>query len=112
MINFSETLEAVERQQDLLRSVSDIAVAVDKSLESIKNFRLMLEHSHQKQFQSANQALQYIDTVLLPQLTVIHDSLKTSTQAPLQKLSQARAHNERLVNQLRMFSDGAPDLLP
>jgi hypothetical protein len=112
MISFGETINAVERQQELLRSVSDIAVAVDKSLEGIRNFKLMLEHSHQKQFQTVNEALQYIDNVLSPQLTAIHDSLQTSTKAPLQKLSQARAQNERLVNQLRLFSDGAPDFLP
>lgn len=112
MISFSETLDAVERQQDLLRSVSEIAVAIDKALEGLRNFRMMLEHSHQKNFQSTTEALQYTDQVLLPQLTVIHDSLGTSTQSALKKLSEARAHNERLVNQLRLFSDGAPDLLP
>lgn len=112
MISFTETLEAVERQQTLLQSVSDIAVAVEKSLESLKNLRLMLEHSHQKKFESVTEALEYTDTVLLPQLTIIHDSLQASTQNPVQKLYEARAHNKRLVNQLRLFSDGAPDLLP
>lgn len=112
MISFTETLEAVERQQDFLRSVSDIAVAIEKSLEGLRNFQLMLEHAHQKKFQSVTEALQYNDNVLLPQLKAIHDSLQTSTQDPLHKLSQARSHNERLVIQLRQFSEGAPDLLP
>lgn len=112
MISFSETLDAVERQQDLLRSVSDIAVAIQKTLEGLGNFHLMLEHAHQKQFETVAEALQYNDNVLMPQLTALHDSLQTSTRDPLSKLAQARSHNERLVNQLRLFSDGAPDLLP
>jgi hypothetical protein len=112
MISFRETLDAVERQFELLRAVSDVAVALDKALEGLRNFRLMLEHSHEKQFESVDSALEYIDKVLIPQLISLHDGLQTSIKPPLQKLSQARAQSERLVTQLRTFSEGAPDLLP
>lgn len=112
MISFRETLVAVERQFELLRSVSEVAIAIDKTLEGLKHFRLMLEHSHQKKFQTVEEALDYVDKVLIQQLNSIHDSLQTSMKPPLQKLSQARAHSERLMTQLRIFSEGAPDLLP
>ena len=112
MISFTETLEAVERQSELLRSVSEVRLAVENTLESLRDFRLMLEHSHQKAFQSTEEVLQYIDQVLISQLNSIHDSLHTSMGTSLGKLTQAGAHTERLVAKLRIFADGAPDLLP
>jgi hypothetical protein len=80
MISFSETLEAVERQSELLRSGSEVRPAVEKTLDSLWDYRLMLEHSHQKAFQSTEEVLQYIDQVLIARLDSIHDSLQTTKE--------------------------------
>ena len=112
MISFTEMLEAVERQSEMLRSVSEVRLAIEQTLEGLRDYRLLLEHCHEKQFQSIDEALNYVDRVLMPQLSSIHDSLETSMQTSLQKLDQASAHTKRLVTKLRTFADGAPDLLP
>ena len=112
MISFTETLEAVERQSDYLRSVSEVRLAIEKTLEGLRDYRLLLNHCHQKDFQSTEEALEYVDRVLVPQLNSIHDRLQTSMQTSMEKLTKASAHTERLVAKLRIFADGAPDLLP
>ena len=107
-------LRSLEQDSDLRIVNLDLLTYAGNldTLESLRDYRLMLEHSHQKSFQSPEEVLQYIDQVLISQLNSIHDRLQTSMDTSLGKLTQAGAHTERLVAKLRIFADGAPDLLP
>jgi len=106
MLSFPESLDALERiieQMKSLRALKANLIAVEEDLEG---FQKLLEYSHEKDFQSVDEALSYIDTVLVPELRGMADTLKAGTDEPLQRMKLAREQLERLVLRMRMVVDG------
>jgi molecular chaperone GrpE (heat shock protein) len=112
MITFHETVDIAERLADFLKSASELDIALKDAIEDLASFLSMMEFSHEKNFRDAEEALQYIDKVLIPQLLGIRDSLEAGTEAHLKRLNTASDLAERLKVRLQMLQDGAvSDLL-
>jgi hypothetical protein len=112
MITFHETVDIAERLADFLKSASELDTALKDAIEDLAGFLSMMEFSHEKGFVDAEEALQYIDKVLIPQLLGIRDSLEAGTEAHLKRLNTASDLAERLKVRLQMLRDGAAsDLL-
>jgi phage shock protein A len=112
MITFHETVDIAERLAEFLRSASELDTALKDAIEDLAGFLSMMEFSHEKGFKDAEEALQYIDNVLIPQLLGIRDSLEAGTEAHLKRLTTASDLAERLKVRLQMLRDGAAsDLL-
>jgi hypothetical protein len=112
MISFPETLSAVERLSDLLKSATDLELAVKDTYVAMDSYISMCEFSHTKQFKDAKSVISYIDNVLIPQLLGIRDSLEAGTEEHLKRLKVAGDQAERLMLRLQMLVNGsAGDLL-
>ena len=112
MITFHETVDIAERLADFLKSASELDTALKDATEDLAGFLSMMEFSHEKGFEDAEEALQYIDNVLIPQLLGIRDSLEAGTEAHLKRLNTASDLAERLKVRLQMLRDGSvSDLL-
>jgi hypothetical protein len=106
MLSFPESLDALERIIEQMKSLRALKANLTAVEDDLEGFRKLLEYSHQKDFQSVDEALAYIDTVLIPELRGMSDTLKAGTDEPLQKLKVAREQLERLVLRMRMVVDG------
>jgi hypothetical protein len=109
MISFQETLDGLVRLADLLKSAEEIETALGDGLEDMDDLLSMMAFSHQKDLESVEQALTYIDQVLIPRLRGIRDSLTTSTDEHLNRLRIASESAERLAVRLQMLGDGGVD---
>ncbi|NIS79797.1 MAG: hypothetical protein GTO14_06235 [Anaerolineales bacterium] len=105
MITFPETIDAAERLAELLKSASDLGAALRGVGKDLEEFENMLAYSHQKQFENVEEALSYIDKVLVPQILRIRDSLHSGSEGPLKRLNIASEQAERLAVRLRMMTD-------
>ncbi len=113
MLTFPETLDALERVREQLKSVAELEAAVTAVAEDLAEYVSLLRYSHDKDFQSAEEALKYIDSVLIPQMRGIRDTLGTGTDEPLKKLNAAHEQMDRLVLRMQMVINGDVDgLLP
>jgi hypothetical protein len=113
MLTFPETLDALERVREQLKSVAELEAAVEAVAEDLAEYVTLLRYSHDKDFNSASDALKFIDSVLIPQMRGIRDTLGTGTEEPLKKLKTAHEQMERLVLRMQMVIDGDVDgLLP
>ena len=113
MLTFPETLDALERVRDQLKSVSELEAAVEAVAEDLAEYVTLLRYSHDKNFESADEALKYIDSVLIPQMRGIRDTLRTGTDDSLKKLKVAHEQMDRLVLRMQMVINGDVDgLLP
>ncbi len=112
MITFDQTLDSVVRIHELLKSQDKIGILIASTSANLSDFRTMLRYTHQKDFQTVDEALRYIDEVLLPQLKGIIDALESGTEEHLQRLGAARDHAERLMVSLEMVTDGGSGDLP
>lgn len=113
MLTFPETLDALERMREQLKSVAELEAAVQSVAEDLAEYVTLLRYSHDKEFESADEALKYIDHVLIPQMRGIRDTLGTGTDEPLKKLKAAHEQLERLVLRLQMVINGDVDgLIP
>lgn len=106
MITFPETVNIVERLAEMLKSASELEVAIKDTTNDLASFLTMLEFSHTKEFESAEDALQYTDTVLIPQILGIRDSLTAGTAEHLKRLNTARDLADRVIVRLRMLDNG------
>jgi hypothetical protein len=107
MITFHETVDIVGRLAEMLKSASELEVAINDTTTDLASFLTMLEFSHTKDFKGAEDALQYIDTVLIPQILGIRDSLTAGTNEHLKRLNTARDLTERVIVRLRMLDNGS-----
>jgi hypothetical protein len=82
MISFHETVESLERVNDLLKSAAEVRSAVSHTLELLADFTAMLEYSHTKEFKDTGEALDYVDKVLVPRVSRIRDAL-ARRQSPI-----------------------------
>ncbi len=112
MITFDQTLEAVVRIHDLLKSSQKIEVLISSASANLTSFQSMMGYPHEKDFQSVQEVLDYIDEVLMPQLDGIVDALQSGTEEHLKRLVAARDHTERLMVSLEMVTDVASGELP
>jgi hypothetical protein len=109
MITFDQTLESVQRIYEHLKSVSEIEGQLNHVRANLKNLSEMLEYAHQKDFSNTQEALAYIDTVLLPQLEGIMTALESGTQDHLKRLSAANEHTHRLLASLELVTGQTGD---
>ena len=111
MITFDQTLDAVERINEHLKSVDEVDSQIDHVRANLADFAIMLEYAHKKEFKSTEEALRYIDKVLLPRLQGIITALESGTQEPLKRLSAATEHAKRLVASLELVTGGSGNTL-
>ena len=109
MITFDQTLDAVERINDLLKSAEEAEGQVVFTLSNLYDFASMLKFAHRKQFQSAQEALDF-DNVLNPRLSGIISALESGTESHFKRLNVASEHTRRLMLNLQMVTGvGKPD---
>jgi uncharacterized protein YpiB (UPF0302 family) len=107
MITFQETVDAIERLAELLKSAAEAQSTVEHAVANMAAFRSMLEYSHVKEFQDVDEALSYIDHVLVPQLNGILDALESGTEPHFKRLEMASDHAKRLAVRLQMLTDSS-----
>ncbi len=113
MLTFPETLDALERVREQLKAVAELEAAITAVAEDLAEYVTLLRYSHDKDFESAEDALKYIDSVLIPQMRGIRDTLGTGTDEQLKKLNAAHEQMDRLVLRMQMVINGDVDgLLP
>ncbi len=113
MITFHETVDSVERLNELLKATTDARSAVEHCLKYLESFAGMLEYAHSRELKSPAEALEYIDKVLLPQLNRIRDALASESEPPLKRLDAARDLTTRLLLRLQMLAEPPGDsILP
>jgi hypothetical protein len=106
MITFPETLDALERISENMRSVSEVETAIGDTVDNLNEYITLLEFSHEKDFKDPQEALDYIDHVLIPQLRTIIAALQAGHEEPSKRLRLASEQTNRLVMSLRMVVDG------
>lgn len=109
MISFQETLDGIERLSEMLKSADEIDTAVNDGLDDMDDLLDMMAFSHEKELESVQQALAYIDQVLIPRLRGIRDSLDSSTEEHLKRLRIASESAERLAVRLQILREGDVD---
>jgi hypothetical protein len=113
MITFPEAVDVLERVSELLKAVREVEATVEGTVDELDSVLAVLGFAHNKEFQNVDDALQYLDNVVQPQMVGVRDSLKMGTDDPLARLKQAREQMDRLVLRMRMVVDGdVGDLLP
>jgi hypothetical protein len=106
MITFPETLDALERLSENMRSISELETAIGDTVNDLNEYISLLEFSHEKDFKDPQEALDYIDHVLIPQLRTIIAALQAGQEEPVKKLRIASEQTDRLVMRLRMVVEG------
>lgn len=106
MISFRETVDSIERLHELLKSVAEMRSGVEHAQDYLADFAGMLRFAHRKEFQSPEEALEYIDKVLLPRLETIREALASQSDPTLERLHQAQDLTQRLLLRLQMLSEG------
>lgn len=106
MITFQEMLDGVQRVAEMLKVAEELQTALEDGLEGMDDLVSMMAYSHEKEFQTVEMALNYIDQVLMPQLRGLRDSLAASTEDQLRHLLIASESAERLAVRLQMLGEG------
>ena len=113
MITFPEAVDVLERATELLKAVREVEATVEGTIDELDSVLAVLGFAHNKEFQTIDDALQYLDNVVQPQMVGVRDSLKMGTTEQLARLKQAREQIDRLALRMRMVVDGnVGDLLP
>jgi hypothetical protein len=113
MITFPEAVDVLERVSELLKAVREVEATVEGTVDELDSVLAVLGFAHNKEFQNVDDALQYLDKVVQPQMVGVRDSLKMGTDDQLARLKLAREQMDRLVLRMRMVVDGdVGDLLP
>jgi len=109
MITFDQTLDSVERILEHLKSVGELENMIDHLQDNLNDFSGMLEFAHQREFKSTEEALEYIDKILLPRLQGIIDAQESGTTGPMRRLTAAMEHTQRLLANLELVTGDAAD---
>jgi DNA integrity scanning protein DisA with diadenylate cyclase activity len=113
MISFPEALDILEQVSELLKAVRQVEATVEGTVDELDSVLAVLGYAHNKDFQTIEDALKYLDKVVQPQMVGVRDSLKMGTDEHLNRLKQAREQMERLVLRMRMVvDDDAGDFFP
>lgn len=110
MITFDQTLESVQRIFEHLKSVEEVDNQLDSVRGNLQDFAEMLSYAHKRDFASAEEALSYIDKVLLPQLQGIITALESGTGPQLKRLAAASDLSRRLVANLELVTGASDDI--
>lgn len=110
MITFDQTLESVQRIFEHLKSVEEVDNQLDSVRDNLQDFAEMLAYAHQRDFATADDALNYIDKVLVPQLQGIITALESGTGSHLKRLSAASDLSRRLVANLELVTGASDDI--
>lgn len=109
MITFDQTLDAVERIYDHLKSVAAIESQLEHGRANLQDFAKMLDYAHQREFKSTEELLTYIDKVLIPQLQGIITAFESGTEPHIKKLTDATEHTKRLLANLQLVTGSSSD---
>ncbi len=109
MITFDQTLDSVERILEHLKSVAELDRMIEHVKDNLDDFSHMLEYAHQREFKSTDEALEYIDKILLPRLQGIVDALESGTTDPMRRLTAATEHTQRLLANLELVTGESAD---
>lgn len=109
MITFDQTLDSVERILEQLKSVAELDSMINHVKENLDDFSDMLEYAHQREFANTEEALEYIDKILLPRLQGIIDALESGTADPMRQLTTATEHTQRLFANLELVTGESAD---
>ncbi len=112
MISLRETVDSVDRLNELLKSSAELRSAVRHSLDYLTDFKAMLEYAHTKDFKDVAESLEYIDKVLIPRLSRTQDALASATDPHLKRVEQASELATRLAMRLQVLGDGGGGFLP
>jgi hypothetical protein len=116
MITFRETLDSVQRLDDLLAAGRDDQVAFDRALRNLADLQDMLSHERLASSKSVNTLLEYIERVAVPQLFGVRESLSVSANTHFDRLSTASEMAARLRTRLQVVADdsqsGYLDVIP
>ncbi|OGT26467.1 MAG: hypothetical protein A2Z17_05970 [Gammaproteobacteria bacterium RBG_16_66_13] len=111
MITFRETIDGLERLTELLRTVPDAEEAVNRALSGLADLRSMLDSPRVRQAAGTKEVREYIDRVVIPQLTGVRDALEVGTKDSFRRLRTAQEQADRMMVRLQMLSDGSVDSL-
>ncbi|HET7010907.1 MAG TPA: hypothetical protein VFI11_09050 [Anaerolineales bacterium] len=111
MITFRETMDGLQRLNELLRTVPDVEEAVQRALHGLADLRSMLESPRARQAPGTQEVRDYIDRVVLPQLMGVRDALEVGTADNFKRLRTAQDQADRMMSRLQMLTDGSVDNL-
>jgi len=109
MITFDQTLDSVVRILEHLKSAAELEGMIDHLKDNLDDFSDMLEFAHQREFKSTDEALEYIDKILLPRLQGTIDALESGTTDPMRRLTAATEHTQRLLASLELVTGDSSD---
>ena len=109
MITFRETLDGLQNVSELLKTALEAEGAVQRNLASLADLRAMLESPRVRKATGPLEVRDYVERVVLPQLTGLHDSLQIGTDKSFKRLRAASEQTERLIVRLQMLVDGSVD---
>ena len=75
----------------------------------LADLRAMLESPRVRKATGPLEVRDYVERVVLPQLTGLHDSLQIGTDDSFKRLRAASEQTERLIVRLQMLVDGSVD---
>lgn len=109
MISFRETLDGLRNVSDLMKTAMEAEGAVQRNLAGLADLRAMLESPRVRKATGPLEVRDYVERVVLPQLTGLHDSLQIGTDDSFKRLRSAAEQTERLIVRLQMLVDGSVD---
>jgi hypothetical protein len=107
MITFRETLDGLQNVSELLRTAAEAEGAVQRNLAGLADLRAMLESPRVRKATGPLEVRDYVERVVLPQLTGLHDSLQIGTDDSFKRLRAAADQTDRLILRLQMLVDGS-----
>jgi hypothetical protein len=109
MITFRETLDGLQNVSELLKTAMEAEGAVQRNLAGLADLRAMLDSPRVRRATGPLEVRDYVERVVLPQLTGLHDSLQIGTDDSFKRLRAASDQTERLILRLQMLVDGSVD---
>ena len=109
MITFDQTLDAVERIHDHLKSVAVLQKQLEHGRANLQGFAKMLDYAHERKFKTTDELLTYVDKVLIPQLQGIITAFESGSEPHLKKLHDAAEHTKRLLANLQLVTGSSSD---
>lgn len=111
MITLDQTLYAIERIRDLLRSANQIEPNLRHTASNLKDLQSMIEMARKKSREDPKEFEAYVDRVLSPQLDSIVQALEAGTETQLKHLQTASDQLNSLIASLQMVTGGMDDSL-
>jgi hypothetical protein len=109
MISFQEMLDGVSRVADMLKSESEVETTVKRARDAIKDLHATLDARRLEQFGTRQEIMEYIQKVVLPQVTGLEDTLGLGTEEQLKYLHMASEEATKLAQRLQIIDQGTMD---